>query len=153
MPDAPVVGQFSDIPRVNKQNIESILGGTFQGDVLLATAPRIRTTGTVPTVGSGGSGVSALSVVTGSTNIAGGILATLTAVAPGVVVGVVAFGGGALASAPLFVVCSLALPTAGVAAPPTVGADTYTTSGFTIRSYGPTTVTTGAYQINWIAFF
>lgn len=163
-----LAGRASDVPRewvgnnagwadrisVNSAGqIASSTGFAAASDLVLATAPRIVTTGTVPTVGSGGSGVSVLSVVAGSTNIAGGILATLTAVAPGVVVGVVAFGGGALASAPLFVVCSLALPTAGVAAPPTVGADTYTTSGFTIRSYGPTTVTTGAYQINWIAFF
>lgn len=157
MPDVISATATSDIPRLAEMDRTASVGSdgsqTFTKDLILATAPRIRTTGTIPTVGSGGSGVSALSVVAGSTNIAGGVAATLTAVAPGVVVGVVAFGGGALASAPLFVVCSLALPTAGVAAPPIVGADTYTTSGFTIRSYGPTTVTTGAYQINWVAFF
>jgi len=164
---ADIIGasRTSDIPRLAEMNrvaagLPSTDGGsdtfpngiTANGDLLLAAAPRIKTTGSVPTVGSGGSGVSVLSVVAGSTNVAGGVLATLTSIAPGVVIGVVAFAA-ALASAPLFVICSLALPTAGVAAPPVVGADTYTVNGFTIRSYGPTTVTTGAYQINWVAFF
>ena len=122
------------------------------GDLVLATAPRIKTTGTVPTVGSGGAGVSVLSVIAGSTNVAGAVQATLTGIAPGVVIGVVAFAV-TQASAPLFVICSLSAPTAGVAAPPVVGADTPTTGGFTIRSYGPTTVTTGTYIINYVCFF
>ncbi len=106
-----------------------------------------------PTVGSGGAGVSALSVVAGSTNTGGRVNATLTAVAPGVVIGVVAFDDAPLASAPVAVVVCLAGPTAGDAAPPDIGADTYTTSGFTIRSYGPTTVTTAAYVIAYICVF
>lgn len=126
---------------------------THRSDLVLGTAPRILTTGTVPTVGSGGTGTSALSIITGSTNTAGQFQVTLTAIAPGVVCGVVAFGGGALATAPKHVVCSLSAPTAGVASPPIVGADTYTTSGFTIRSYGPTTVTTGTYIITFHCFF
>lgn len=126
---------------------------TLNSDLILATAPRIKTTGTVPTVGSGGSGTSALSIIAGSTNVAGLFQVTLTAVAPGVVAGVVAFGGAPLATAPLVVVCALSAPTAGVAAPPVVGADSYTTSGFTVRVYGPTTVTTATYIVNWIAFF
>ena len=73
--------------------------------------------------------------------------------APGVVIGVVTFNGAALASAPKQVICSLGAPTAGVASPPIVGADTFGTSSFTIRSYGPTTVTTGTYIINyWVIF-
>lgn len=119
---------------------------TLKGRVLTQQA-------TAPTVGSPGAGVSAQSVIAGSTNTAGQVQATLTAVAPGVVVGVVAFNGGPLATAPKQVICSLGAPTAGVAAPPTIGADTFTTSGFTIRSYGPTTVTTGTYIINfWVVF-
>ena len=106
-----------------------------------------------PTIGSSGSGVSATSIVAGSTNTAGQALATLTAVAPGVVIGIVAFDDAPLASAPRAVVCSLSGPTAGDAAPCIVGADTFTTSGFTLRSYGPTTVTTAAYVISWIAIF
>ncbi len=106
-----------------------------------------------PTVGSGGTGVSALSVVAGSTNTGGRVNATLTAVAAGVVIGVVAFDDGPLATAPVAVVCCLSGPTAGDAAPPDIGADTYTTSGFTIRSYGPTTVTTAAYVIAYICVF
>lgn len=126
---------------------------THRSDLVLATAPRILTTGTVPTVGSGGAGTSALSILANSTNTSGRFQVTLTAVAPGVVAGVVAFGGGALATAPLNVVCSLSAPTAGVASPPIVGADTFTTSGFTVRVYGPTTVTTGTYVINyWVSF-
>src|SRR6266852_3785829 len=92
---------------------------------------------TAPTVGSPGSGVSVQSVIAGSTNVAGQVQATLTAVAAGVVVGVVTFNGAPLGTAPVAVVCSLSGPTAGDAAPPDIGADTYTTSGFTIRSYGP----------------
>jgi hypothetical protein len=129
------------------QGGNATLGGglTLAGDL-------VNTQSGPPTVGSGGSGVSALSLVGGSTNLAGGVTATLTAVAVGVVVGVVSFAT-TQASAPRFVICSLAAPTAGVAAPPIVGADTYTTSGFTIRSYGPTTVTTGTYVINYAVFF
>jgi hypothetical protein len=108
---------------------------------------------TAPTVGSPGSGVSAQSVIAGSTNVAGQIQATLTAVAAGVVVGVVTFNGAPLGTAPVAVVCSLSGPTAGDAAPPDIGADTYTTSGFTIRSYGPTTVTTATYIISYICVF
>ncbi len=106
-----------------------------------------------PTVGSGGAGISALSVVAGSTNTAGRVNATLTAVAPGVVIGVVAFDDGPLATAPIAVMICLSGPTAGDAAPPDIGADTYTTSGFTIRSYGPTTVTTAAYVITYFCVF
>jgi hypothetical protein len=100
---------------------------------------------TAPTIGSTGSGVSAASVVAGGSNIFMQVTATLTAVAPGVVIGVVAFNGAPLATAPKTVNVTMAAPTAGVAAPPNVGADTYTTSGFTLRSYGPTTVTTATY--------
>lgn len=126
---------------------------THRSDLVLGTAPRILTTGTVPTVGSGGAGTSALSILANSTNTSGRFQVTLTAVAPGVVAGVVAFGGAPLATAPLNVVCSLSAPTAGVAAPPNVGADTYTTSGFTVRVYGPTTVTTGTYVVNYFVTF
>lgn len=119
-----------------------------------ATNGRITTSqDNAPTIGSSGSGVSATSIVAGSTNTAGQALATLTAVAPGVVIGIVAFDDAPLASAPRAVVCSLSGPTAGDAAPCIVGADTFTTSGFTLRSYGPTTVTTAAYVISWIAIF
>ncbi len=119
----------------------------------LATS-RIRSTQAVaPSVGSGGAGISALSVVAGSTNIAGQVNATLTAVAAGVVIGVVAFNGAPLGTAPIAVICSLSGPTAGDAAPPDIGADTFTTSGFTLRSYGPTTVTTAAYVISYICIF
>ncbi len=106
-----------------------------------------------PTVASGGSGVSALSMVAGATNTAGRVNATLTAVAPGVVIGVVTFDDAPLATAPIAVVCCLSGPTAGDAAPPDIGADTYTTSGFTLRSYGPTTVTTASYVIAYICIF
>lgn len=85
--------------------------------------------------------------------MAGQVLATLTAIAPGVVIGVVQFDDNPLATAPKFVYATLAGPTAGVAAPPVVGADTYTTNGFTIRGIGPTTVTTGAYIINYWCIF
>lgn len=122
--------------------------------VTLANLSQLKSTQTTaPTVGSGGAGTSALSILANSTNISGRFQVTLTAVAPGVVAGVVTFNGAALASAPINVVCSLSAPTAGVASPPIVGADTYTTSGFTIRVYGPTTVTTGTYVINWWAIF
>lgn len=125
----------------------------LNSDLVLGVAPRILTTGTVPTVGSGGAGTSALSILANSTNTSGRFQVTLTAVAPGVVAGVVAFGGAPLSTAPLNVVCSLSAPTAGVASPPIVGADTFTTSGFTVRVYGPTTVTTGTYVINfWVSF-
>ncbi len=107
----------------------------------------------VPTFASPGSGVSAQSVIAGATNTAGQVQATLTAVAPGVVIGVVTFDDAPLATAPRAVVCCLAAPTAGDAAPCNVGADTYTTSGFTIRSYGPTTVTTATYIITYICIF
>ena len=106
-----------------------------------------------PTIGSPGSGVSAASIVAGSTNLAGQGLATLTGVAPGVVIGVVAFDDSPLATAPIAVLVQLSAPTAGVAAPPNIGADTFTTSGFTVRSYGPTTVTTGAYGFNYFCVF
>lgn len=121
------------------------------GDV--TAAGRALFTGTVPTVASPGSGVSAQSVIAGGNNTEMQVQATLTAVAPGVVIGVVSFNGGPLASAPKAVVCSLSAPTAGVASPPIVGADTFTTSGFTVRSYGPTTVTTGTYIITCHVFF
>jgi len=114
--------------------------------------PMIFGVGTVPTVGSGGSGVTALSVIAGGNNSEMQIQATLTAISPGVVIGVVAFAAAAV-SAPKAVVCSLSAPTAGVAAPPIVGADTYTVNGFTLRSYGPTTVTTGTYIITCHVFF
>jgi hypothetical protein len=143
----------------NDANIDLQLQGTGTGrilslsDVLLFGNTRFISSGTAPTVGSGGAGTSALSILAGSTNISGRFQVTLTAVAPGVVAGVVAFNGGPLAQAPVNVVCSLSAPTAGVAAPPVVGADTFTTSGFTIRVYGPTTVTTGTYVINyWVTF-
>lgn len=119
----------------------------------LATT-RIRSTqAAAPTIGSPGSGVSLASIVAGSTNVAGQILATLTAVAPGVVIGVVALNGAPLATAPIAVIVSPILPAAGVAAPPTVGVDTLTTSGFTLRSYGPTTVTTAAYGWAYICIY
>jgi hypothetical protein len=108
---------------------------------------------TAPTIGSGGTGVSALSVVAGSTNEAGACLATLTAVAPGVVVGVVSFHGAPLKTAPIAVSVHIKGPTAGVAAPPILGSDTFSTSGFTIRSIGPTTVTTAAYIIGYVCVF
>lgn len=107
----------------------------------------------IPTIGSSGSGISATSIAAGSTNLAGQVLATLTGVAPGVVIGIVAFDDGPLATAPIAVICSLSGPTAGDAAPCNVGADTYTTSGFTLRSYGPTTVTTAAYVISYFCVF
>ena len=114
---------------------------------------RLLTLSTIPGVGSGGAGVSALSVLAGSTNDSGQVQATLTAVAAGVVIGVVAFGGGPLATAPKNVVCSLSAPTAGVAVAPVVGGDTYTTAGFTIRVYGPAAVTTGTFVIAyWVTF-
>lgn len=127
---------------------------TFGQTTAPAVNPRLLTVqATAPTIGSPGAGVSAQSVIAGSSNTALQVQATLTAVAPGVVIGVVAFNGGPLASAPKQVICSLGAPTAGVAAPPVVGADTFTTSGFTLRSYGPTVVTTGTYIINCLVIF
>jgi hypothetical protein len=124
-----------------------ILGGGGPGSRILSSQDNL------PGVGSGGAGVSALSLGAGSTNMAGQVLATLIGIAPGVVIGVVAFDDGPLASAPKFVYVSLAGPTAGVAAPPVLGADTYTTSGFTIRGIGPTTVTSQNYIINYWCIF
>lgn len=112
---------------------------------------RIKTYSAVPTVGSGGAGTSALSIIAGSTNTAGRFQVTATAVTAGTVLGVVAFGGGPLASAPLVVVCSLSAPTAGDLTPLIATADTYTTSGFTFHACNAST--TATYVLNWIAFF
>lgn len=167
----------SDIPRLAEMDRTAGIGSsggvqTFPNGVTVTSGDLTMTAGNVilgsaggpgtlirslqdniPTIGSSGSGISATSVAAGSTNLAGQVLATLTGVAPGVVIGIVAFDDGPLATAPIAVVCSLSGPTAGDAAPPDIGADTFTTSGFTLRSYGPTTVTTAAYVISYICVF
>lgn len=169
--------QTSDIPRLAEMDRTAGIGSsggvqTFPNGVTVTSGDLTMTAGNVilgstggpgnllrslqdnpPTIGSPGSGVSAASIVAGSTNFAGQALATLTAVAPGVVIGVVSFDDAPLATAPISVLVQLAAPTAGVAAPPNIGADTFTTSGFTLRSYGPTTVTTGAYGFNYVCIF
>ncbi len=104
-----------------------------------------------PTVGSGGAGTSALSVLTGSTNTAGRFQVTCTGVLAGAVLGIVAFDDGPLATAPVVVVCSLSAPTGGDLTPLIATADTYTTSGFTFHACNAST--TATYILNWIAVF
>jgi hypothetical protein len=124
---------------------------TVNADLVLATAPRIVTTGTVPTVGSGGAGTSALSIIAGATNTAGQFQVTATTVVAGAVLGVVAFGGGPLATAPKVVLVTLAAPTGGVLTPIVPIADSYTTSGFTINAGNAST--TATYIINYFCIF
>jgi|GEM_PF-5152251 len=154
-----VTGSFAILDYLTTNQMVTFPGGiTGIGDLILGSAGGpagrfVSLQDNPPTIGSTGSGVSAASIIAGSTNMAGQAQATLTAVAPGVVIGVVAFDDGPLATAPKVVVCSLSAPTAGDASPCNVGADTFTTSGFTLRSYGPTTVTTATYIINYICIF
>jgi hypothetical protein len=124
---------------------------TYRADLVLGTAPRILTTGTIPTVGSGGTGTSALSIITGATNTAGQFQVTATGVIAGAVLGIVTFGGAPLATAPKVVLVSLAAPTGGVLTPIVPVADSYTTSGFTINAGNAST--TATYIVNYICIF
>lgn len=129
-------------------DIRWLLNG--KGRHLFAANAGIAMSGTVPTVGSGGSGTSALSLINSPTNSAGQFQVTLTGVTAGTILGVVAFSASVVA-APKVVLVSLAAPTAGAAAPLIAGADTYTTSGFTIRALNAPT--NGTYVINyWVIF-
>jgi hypothetical protein len=142
----------------NYYNLVGYTASNFPGDLILgviggAGTRLVSTQDLPPTVGSVGAGVTAQSVIAGGSNTSMQVQATLTAIAPGVVIGVVTFDDNPLATAPKAVVCSISAPTAGIAAPPIVGADTYTVNGFTLRSYGPTTVTTATYIITCHVFF
>lgn len=109
------------------------------------------TTGTIPTVGSGGAGTSALSIIAGSTNVAMRFQVTATGVLAGAVLGVVAFGGGPLANAPRVVLASLSGPTGGDLTPLVPITGVYTTSGFAVTAGNASS--TATYIINLVCFF
>lgn len=156
MPDTRISGETAAGSFLLADEVVVNEAGTTKkvtGSQILATimATPLAPTSTVPTVGSGGAGTSALSIISGSSNTAGRFQVTCTGVLAGAVVGIVAFGGGPLANAPKVVVCSLSAPTGGDLTPLIATADTYTTSGFTFHACNAST--TATYILNWIAFF
>ena len=131
-------------------NVTDLRQSTLALGAGLSLPSYLFSTGTIPTVGSGGAGVSALAMVAGSTMLSGGITATLTGIAGGATVGVVAFAGAPLPFAPRFVICSIG-NSVSAATPPVFTACNCTTSGFTIKCTNA--ASTGTYVINyWVCF-
>lgn len=123
---------------------------TLRSDLVLTANGRPTFTGSVPSVGSGGAGISALAMVAGSVNADGGVTAAFTGVGGGATVGIVAFNGAPLSAAPNTVLCSLGNSVSAATAP-VFTATSYTTSGFTIKCVN--SPSNGTYVINYWAIW